>query len=97
MLPDGRHMVYVHRSERQVFHIAWQDLERGDVRVLTTTSLDESPALAPNGTMLIYATQDRGRGILAVVSIDGRVKYRLPSSSGDVREPAWSPYLDFRR
>jgi TolB protein len=97
MLPDGRHMVYVHRSDRQVFHIAWQDLERGDVRVLTTTSLDESPALAPNGTMLIYATQDRGRGILAVVSIDGRVKYRLPSSSGDVREPAWSPYLDFRR
>lgn len=97
MLPDGKHMVYVHRSDRQVFHIAWQDLERGDVRVLTTTSLDESPSLAPNGTMLIYATQDRGRGILAVVSIDGRVKYRLPSSSGDVREPAWSPYLDFRR
>jgi TolB protein len=64
--------------------------------VLTQTSvgLDESPSLAPNGTMLMYATQDRGRGILAVVSIDGRVKYRLPSSSGDVREPAWSPFLD---
>jgi TolB protein len=44
--------------------------------------------------MLIYATQDQGRGILAVVSIDGRVKYRLPSSTGDVREPAWSPFLD---
>jgi len=37
--------------------------------------------------MLIYATQDRDKGILAVVSIDGRVKYRLPSSTGDVREP----------
>jgi TolB protein len=97
VLPDGKHLVYVHRSERGVFHIAWQDLERDDVRVLTQTSLDESPSLAPNGTMLIYATQDRGRGILAVVSIDGRVKYRLPSSAGDVREPAWSPYLDFRR
>lgn len=97
VLPDGKHLVYVHRSDRQVFHIAWQDLERDDVRVLTQTSLDESPSLAPNGTMLIYATQDRGRGILAVVSIDGRVKYRLPSSLGDVREPAWSPFLDFRR
>ena len=53
-----------------------------------------SLAVAPNGTMLIYATQDQGRGILAVVSIDGRVKYRLPSSAGDVREPAWSPFLD---
>ncbi len=96
-LPDGKHLVYVHRSDRGVFHIAWQDLERDDVRVLTQTALDESPSLAPNGTMLIYATQDRGRGILAVVSIDGRVKYRLPSSSGDVREPAWSPFLNFRR
>ena len=81
-------------GEYPLFHIAWQDLERDDLRVLTRTSLDESPSLAPNGTMLIYATQDQGRGILAVVSIDGRVKYRLPSSTGDVREPAWSPFID---
>ncbi|HEX7038409.1 MAG TPA: Tol-Pal system beta propeller repeat protein TolB [Pseudomonadales bacterium] len=95
LLPDGKHLVYVHRRDGN-FYIAWQDLERDDVRVLTQTSvgLDESPSLAPNGTMLMYATQDRGRGILAVVSIDGRVKYRLPSSAGDVREPAWSPFLD---
>jgi TolB protein len=95
LLPDGKHLVYVHRRDGN-FYIAWQDLERDDVRVLTQTSfaLDESPSLAPNGAMLMYATQDRGRGILAVVSVDGRVKYRLPSSSGDVREPAWSPYVD---
>ena len=96
LLPDGKHLVFVHRREG-VFHIAWQDLERDDLRVLTATPLDESPSLAPNGTMLIYATQDQGRGILAVVSIDGRVKYRLPSSSGDVREPAWSPFIDALR
>jgi TolB protein len=97
LLPDGQHLVYVHRRNGNDY-IAWQDLARDDVRVLTSTSLgrDESPSLAPNGTMLMYATLDRGRGILAVVSIDGRVKYRLPSSSGDVREPAWSPYIDFR-
>jgi TolB protein len=92
LLPGGKHLVFVHRNNG-IFHIAWQDLERDDLRVLTRTSLDESPSLAPNGTMLIYATQDQGRGILAVVSIDGRVKYRLPSSTGDVREPAWSPFI----
>lgn len=93
LLPDGRHLIYVHRR-RGTYHIAWQDLERDDVRVLTETSLDESPSIAPNGMMLIYATQNAGRGILAAVSIDGRVKYWLPSDEGDVREPAWSPYID---
>lgn len=93
LLPDGEHLVYVHRRNG-IDHVAWQDLARDDVRVLTQTSLDESPSVAPNGTMLIYATQVEGRGILAVVSIDGRVKYRLPSSAGDVREPAWSPFIE---
>jgi TolB protein len=93
LLPDGKHLVFVHRNDG-VFHIAMMDLQRGNTMILTTTSLDESPPIAPNGQMLIYATQDKGRGILAVVSIDGRVKYRLPSSAGDVREPAWSPFLN---
>ena len=94
LLPDGKNLVYVHRRGR-TYHIAWQNLERDDgIRVLTATALDESPSVAPNGAMLIYATQVGGRGILAVVSIDGRVKYRLPSAEGDVREPAWSPYMD---
>ncbi|MGI9326871.1 MAG: Tol-Pal system beta propeller repeat protein TolB [Pseudomonadales bacterium] len=92
MLADGEHMILVHRAAG-VFHIAWLDIPRDDLRVLTSTSLDESPSVAPNGAMLIYATQSAGKGILAVVSVDGRVKYRLPSEAGDVREPAWSPYL----
>jgi len=92
MLEDGKHLIMVHRRSG-IFHIAWMDVPRDDLRVLTSTSLDESPSVAPNGSMLIYATQSQGKGILAVVSMDGRVKYRLPSSAGDVREPAWSPYL----
>lgn len=93
ILPDGKHLVFVHRRDG-AFHIALLDMEKDRLNVLTETSLDESPSIAPNGTMLIYATQAQGQGILAVVSIDGRVKYRLPSSAGDVRDPAWSPYMN---
>ena len=85
---------YNARARDGKFHIAWQDLERDRVRPLTETSLDESPSIAPNGTMMIYATQDHGRGILAVVSVDSRVRYLLPSDAGDVRDPAWSPLID---
>lgn len=92
MLETGEQLIFVHRR-RGIFHVAWLDLPRNDLRVLTSTSLDESPSIAPNGVMLIYATQADDRGVLAVVSVDGRVRYRLPSSVGDVREPSWSPYL----
>ncbi|HIG41901.1 MAG: Tol-Pal system beta propeller repeat protein TolB [bacterium] len=90
LLADGSGLVMVHRREG-IFHIALLDLNRGRLMVLTETALDESPSIAPNGSMLIYATQVRGEGILAAVSIDGGVKFNLPSSEGDVREPAWSP------
>jgi TolB protein len=43
--------------------------------------------------MIIYATQEGGEGILKAVSMDGQVKVELPSREGEVREPAWSPFL----
>ena len=91
--PDGRTMVMVHQREG-VFHIAAQDLETGTLRILTETYLDESPSIAPNGAMLIYATSRNDKGVLAVVSLDAGTRYVLPSEQGDVREPAWSPYFN---
>ncbi len=91
--PDGKSLVMVHR-ENGIFHIAAQDTASGDLRILTETYLDESPSIAPNGAMLIYATRYQGKGILAAVSLDAGVKFRLPSKQGDVREPAWSPFFN---
>lgn len=92
MTPDGRYLVTVQKNSGS-YHVALQDMKTGRVQVLTETYLDESPSIAPNGSMVIYATTYKGKGILAVVSVDGLVKYRLPSAEGDVREPSWSPYL----
>jgi len=90
--PDGRYLAMVHR-ERGRFHIAIMDMQTRETRVLTKGGLDESPSFAPNGRMIIYATSQQGRGVLAAVSIDGRVQQSLVSEDSDVREPAWSPYL----
>lgn len=88
---DGRKLVYVHQQNGR-FHIASQDMRTGLVQILTSeTNLDESPSVAPNGSMVIYAAREADRSILAAVSVDGDVKFRLPSKYGDVREPAWSP------
>lgn len=89
---DGRSVVMVHQQNGR-FQIAVLDLVTNRLIPLTSTDLDESPSIAPNGSMVLYATKHAGRGILAAVAVDGDAKFRLPARKGDVREPAWSPYL----
>jgi TolB protein len=90
--PDESQLTFV-TQEEGAYRIATMDLRgRGDVQVLTRGHFDVSPSYAPNGAEIIYATRDRGRGVLALVSSDGRVQERLVSSEGEVQEPAWSPF-----
>ncbi|MGO9426744.1 MAG: Tol-Pal system beta propeller repeat protein TolB [Steroidobacteraceae bacterium] len=90
--PDETQLAFV-TQEDGAYRIAVMDLRgRGDVQVLTKGRFDVSPSYAPNGAMIIYASRDRGRGVLALTSSDGRVQERLVSSEGEVQEPAWSPF-----
>ncbi|WP_201003466.1 MULTISPECIES: Tol-Pal system beta propeller repeat protein TolB [Pseudomonas syringae group] len=92
---DEKTLVMIHRQDGFTnFKVAVQDLARGSVKILTDSNLDESPTVAPNGTMVIYATRQQGRGVLMLVSINGRVRLPLPTAQGEVREPSWSPYLN---
>ena len=69
------------------------DIDSKQTQVLTDSAKDESPSFAPNGRMIIYATEIGGRGVLAAVSADGRVKQKLSVQAADVREPSWGPYV----
>lgn len=89
---DGRYVVMIHRLAGR-FHIAAQDLKNGQVLILTETQLDQSPSLAPNDRMVIYSTLQDGKRTLSAVSVDGRVKLKIPTSEGEVQDPAWSPRM----
>jgi TolB protein len=89
--PDGKSLAFV-QGEGNVFRIATMDLQTGFVQPVTDGALDESPSFAPNGSMILYATQSDRRGVLAAVSTDGRFKQRIVLAEGDVREPTWGPY-----
>jgi TolB protein len=89
--PDGKSLTLV-SGHRGQYHIAVLKLENQALQVLTDTPLDESPSFAPNGRMILYATEQRGRGVLTSVSAEGRTRQQYRFEQGDVREPAWSPY-----
>jgi TolB protein len=87
--PDGKVIAFVHGANNS-YKIAVLYKDTGMKQVLTDGPLDESPDFAPNGAMILYASQDRGRAVLAAVSTDGRQKQRLALSDGEVREPSWA-------
>jgi TolB protein len=96
LTPDNKNVVTLHRDEDGLFSIAVHSLQSGSVRVLTQSSLNESPRLAPNGMMVIYSALESGRRVLGAVTLDGRLKIRLPAQEGDVKEPAWSSFVSMK-
>jgi TolB protein len=90
--PDGKSFTLIHRCSGR-FSVAVQDFATRLIQVLSDGGVDESPGFSPNGRMILYASEIGGRGILAAISSDGRVKQRFTEDAGDIREPAWGPLV----
>ena len=88
--PDGKGFVYTHFVDGK-FYITAQDFQTGQVSVLTAGGWEKKPSYAANGKLILFASEARGRGILATVSSDGRVQQHMFTQSGDAREPVWGP------
>ena len=91
-LPKEEGIIFVHRSDDGLFHIALKYKRENFIRILTEAKMDESPSVAPNGNMVIYGIKEKDLSMLAGFSLSG-AKFKLPASSGEVREPAWSNFL----
>ena len=88
--PDGKNFVFAHLLNGK-FYVAVQDFQTGQMSLLTEGGWEKKPSFAPNGKIILFASEARDRGILATVSSDGRVKQHMFTQSGDAREPVWGP------
>ncbi|MEL6710196.1 MAG: Tol-Pal system beta propeller repeat protein TolB [Pseudomonadota bacterium] len=89
--PDGRHIALVTRVAGR-YRIGLLDMRRGELRLLSKGALDESPVFAPNGSLVLYASREGERDVLATVSVDSSFQQRISLEAAAVREPAWSPH-----
>ncbi len=87
--PDGKHLALVHRTDDD-YRIAMFDLKNQELNIMSNGILDESPHFSPNGDMLIYSSNQRGKGVLSVISVRGNRAHQLSSQNAEVREPNWS-------
>lgn len=88
--PDGQKIALVH-ADGDHYKIAVLELSTGEMKVLTSGNLDESPSFSGNGAMVLYATQTGNKSVLAAVSVDGKIQQKLDFFNTEVRDPSWAP------
>lgn len=89
--PDGKSLAVV-VDEGRDSRIGLIHLDSGAFEFVSGGPRDEKPSFAPNSALLIYAAEDDRRGQLKVRALGGYL--RQLHADEDVREPAWSPYLN---
>ncbi len=89
--PDGKKLAYISRVGG-AFRLHVMDLASGAAVAISDTSADERPSFAPNSKLIVYATRQGGKEALMTTTLDGRIKARLGSQGGDIREPHWGPF-----
>ena len=88
--PDGKTLAWISQRDGG-FSLYAMDLASGQELRLADGATE--PSFSPNGKYIMYATKGGGRTSLAVVSVDGRVKQRLTTKAGNIREPSWGPFM----
>ncbi|HZV64442.1 MAG TPA: Tol-Pal system beta propeller repeat protein TolB [Telluria sp.] len=90
LAPDGKTLAWVSQRDGG-YSLYAMDLASGQEQRLADGATE--PSFSPNGKYIMYATKGGGRTALAVVSVDGRVKQRLTTQAGNIREPNWGPFM----
>jgi TolB protein len=90
--PDGRLLTYITRRGGR-FMTAVLNLSTQQETLVSDGSADESPSFTSNSQFVLYASKQRGRGVLVLASVDGQIRNTLSLSNADIREPTFSGAL----
>jgi TolB protein len=86
--PDGKQLAYISRVSGN-FRLHVLDMQTQTTLALTDTDADERPSFSPNSKLILYATRQGSVESLMTSTLDGKIKTRLASQGGDIREPQW--------
>jgi len=89
---DGKWLAYISRTGAS-YKLQLMELSTDKVSTLTETTLDEKPSFAPNGKLILYATQIQGKEALMTTTLDGKISAKLAGQTTNIREPHWGPFL----
>lgn len=88
---NGNHIAFMHKTKDGKFGIATQNLTKNTLTVLTNSVFDQSPDIAPNNHLILYSAKHNLTQQMQAISIDGRVKLKLPIVANKIKSPKWSP------
>ena len=89
---DGNFLAFISRADNS-FKVLLMDLATEKLTTLTETNHDEKPSFAPNGKLILYATQVQGKETLMTTTLDGKISAKLSGQTSTIREPNWGPFL----
>ncbi len=75
------------------YNVVMQNIDSGKLTQISNTRLDDSPSVSPDGNRVIYATRTGRNYRLAIASVDLGNSVYLDIGRGDIKSPAWSPFL----
>ncbi|MGI9345360.1 MAG: hypothetical protein ACR2PW_03745 [Gammaproteobacteria bacterium] len=90
VMSNGREAIFL-RSKGALSWIAHLDLETLHIRDVSEQGSHDSPAISPDGNVVLYSDSGGQSSSLVGLLLKGGHKFRLENIGSQVKSPAWSP------